>query len=247
MTGSSITPALGPKWREWARWPGSIASSANTWVLKYGPATSSSATRPRSGRTRRSTSSDRTGTIACGVPVLTTCGATPSRRSAGASPSARASGSRVSSGPNSGFAWVITTLTAPDSSRSRSTGSTPMLSSWVTCAAPLERSIRPSSASVNIVAIVGWPASGISVRGVKKRTRKVATSEGKTKAVSLRFISRAIACICLGGQPLGPADDGAGVARVALRGERVDHGDSVFGHWPTIPEARTGDCARKLR
>ena len=47
-----------------------------------------------------------------------------------------------------------------------------------------------------IVAIVGWPASGISFFGVKNRTFTSATSEGVTKAVSLRFSSRAMFCIC---------------------------------------------------
>ena len=56
--------------------------------------------------------------------------------------------------------------------------------------------MRPSSTSVCIVAIVGCPASGISFRGVKNRARMSATSEGVTNDVSLRFSSRAIACIC---------------------------------------------------
>ena len=61
--------------------------------------------------------------------------------------------------------------------------------------------MSPSSTSAYIVAIVGCPASGISFRGVKNRTRKSAASEGMANAVSLRFSSRAMVCICAGVSP----------------------------------------------
>ena len=116
-------------------------------------------------------------------------------------PSTRAYTSRSSSFRNSGVACVMAIRTRPSSRRERSTGSTPTFSSWVTRRDPSSSSMSPSSTSACIVAMVGCPASGISFRGVKNRTRKSATAEGVANAVSLRFSSRAIACICSAESP----------------------------------------------
>lgn len=55
----------------------------------------------------------------------------------------------------------------------------------------------PTASSTSAVPMVGWPAKGSSDPGVKMRTAQVTSgrSGGKTKVVSLRFSSRAIACI----------------------------------------------------
>src|ERR1700682_661477 len=56
----------------------------------------------------------------------------------------------------------------------------------------------PTRANTNAVPTLGWPANGISARGVKMRTCAVCsgTCGGRTKVVSARLKSAAIACIC---------------------------------------------------
>ena len=72
-------------------------------------------------------------------------------------------------------------------------------------------SSRPSSCSAEKLPIVACPQRSTSVLGVKKRTLKSALSDGVTKAVSLRFISRATFCICPSSSPSAAVTTPAGL------------------------------------
>ena len=63
--------------------------------------------------------------------------------------------------------------------------------------------ITPLCASANVLPIVGWPAIGISLNGVKMRIRMSVSgrSFGRMNVLSEKFISRAMACMCAVSSP----------------------------------------------
>ena len=58
--------------------------------------------------------------------------------------------------------------------------------------------MTPLSASANVVPMVGWPAIGSSLPGVKMRIRMSVSgrSAGRRNVLSEKFISRVSTCIC---------------------------------------------------
>ncbi len=134
-----------------------------------------------------------TGTIRCGVPVLTVWTGFGDSISASVSPSASAYSFGSYVFRKLGFSCVIWTSWRPvDSFFTISTDRTPtFVSSWNMVTSP-GTSARPSSTRAWNAAIVGWPENPSSPFGVIKWKRKSATLELDTKTVSRTFISRAI-------------------------------------------------------
>src|ERR1700692_2965737 len=71
----------------------------------------------------------------------------------------------------------------------------------------------PKRARTNAVPTLGWPANGISARGVKMRTRAVCSGAcgGSTKVVSARLNSAAIACIRSADRPVASGKTASGL------------------------------------
>jgi hypothetical protein len=97
----------------------------------------------------------------------------------------------------------------------------------------------PTASSTSAVPIpayagTGWPAKGSSDPGVNMRTVQATSdrSGGKTKVVSLRFGSRAIACIVAVASPATWGEDGKRIAAERAIGEHVseDEGERVGHH-----------------
>ena len=74
--------------------------------------------------------------------------------------------------------------------------------------------MTPSSASAKVLPIVGCPAIGSSVPGVKMRMRTSvpAASAGRMNVLSEKFISLVIVCICVGREAARVVEDGELVA-----------------------------------
>ena len=131
------------------------------------------------------------------------------RRSAGVSDSIAASAAPSGAGRTSGgcgaVSWAKTGL--PPAARIV-TGTGPAGSSKVMRVVSPARSSAPSVASTSALPTVGWPANGTSCAGVKILSLRVwaGSSGGRTKTVSDRLNSRAIACIC---SPARPAASGS--------------------------------------
>jgi hypothetical protein len=68
-------------------------------------------------------------------------------------------------------------------------------------------------ARIKPVPTLGWPANGISAVRLKIRTRAVCagSSGGRTKVVSLRFISAARLCISVSERPRASVNTASGL------------------------------------
>lgn len=135
-------------------------------------------------------------TIAINLPDTASGASSSLSRSRSSSPRARArSRAPGGGGPNSGsFAalnWAKSGL--PFTAR-MVTGTGPTPSSSVTRVSEPERLMSPMLASTNAVPMVGWPAKGSSVPGVKMRTLRVCCGSfgGRTNVVSEKLNSRAM-------------------------------------------------------
>ncbi len=98
--------------------------------------------------------------------------------------------------PKVGSSCVIHANVSPAASHSSETGVGPTPNSNTNCSRPL--AIVPSIAKANVLPIVGCPAIGSSVPGVKIRIfTSPGPSLGKMNVDSEKFISFAIVCIVL--------------------------------------------------
>ena len=141
-----------------------------------------------------------------GTPHDTCCTGSSGSRSGAPRPIAAATAARASSddpgsaapsssGPNVGLSCVIHANRSRSPSHSRSTGVGPTPSPNTKRGRPGR--ISPVWASAKVLPIVGCPAIGISVAGVKIRIRTSvpAVSDGRMNVLSEKFISRASACM----------------------------------------------------
>ena len=200
VAGSSMTPALGANMRLYTVTFGSpvsiVKNSAPTcppgnalvsfFIAARSASAASTAARVLTGISRNALPHD---TSSIGMPVASTA--------AGSRPTERMMSGRGEAGArNSGVRWSIHANDSRSPSHVSSTlvGPTPRPNTKLAC--PFL--ITPRSASAKVLPIVGWPAIGSSVPGVKMRMRTSvpAASAGRMNVHSEKFISLVIACIC---------------------------------------------------
>ena len=83
--------------------------------------------------------------------------------------------------------------------------------------------MTPVCASANVLPIVGCPAIGISIVGVKMRMRMSVSgrSAGRMNVLSEKFISRAMRCICCRVDAARIGEHGELIAEQRVAGEDV--------------------------